>query len=390
VLAEAKDFQEIIGAMSAPIEVMLKQDQIFGLHACVRSEEADSFAAALGKSMLEFSRGWTGAQRLDTPGHETFFFYDREEDVRFALADRSPVIPVAEGTEILPPRYGPPLAHLLEIGQPESSAEAPAGCDRWGFTAHDVPALLGMASDPELHVASSESAAVWAPLHAMRALGWLRAETAIAPLAAEWGRPGIEDDDFVADEIAAALAAIGPASVSAAAATLADESRSERARLSAARTLARLATAHPAARAAALAALVGQLNAHPVQKPDFNGLLVSALIDAKAVEAEAHIERAFASGRVDEFVAGDFEDVQIELGLKLYRERPPKPNKWTTMGAQLRAALGMPEPIEAGMTPTDPLPVTALPQPMRAAPKVGRNEPCPCGSGKKYKKCCGA
>ncbi len=22
-------------------------------------------------------------------------------------------------------------------------------------------------------------------------------------------------------------------------------------------------------------------------------------------------------------------------------------------------------------------------------PKVGRNDPCPCGSGKKYKKCCG-
>ncbi len=25
----------------------------------------------------------------------------------------------------------------------------------------------------------------------------------------------------------------------------------------------------------------------------------------------------------------------------------------------------------------------------RSTPKVGRNEPCPCGSGKKYKKCCG-
>lgn len=24
-----------------------------------------------------------------------------------------------------------------------------------------------------------------------------------------------------------------------------------------------------------------------------------------------------------------------------------------------------------------------------ADPKVGRNEPCPCGSGKKHKKCCG-
>jgi preprotein translocase subunit SecA len=25
----------------------------------------------------------------------------------------------------------------------------------------------------------------------------------------------------------------------------------------------------------------------------------------------------------------------------------------------------------------------------REMPKVGRNDPCPCGSGKKYKKCCG-
>jgi SEC-C motif-containing protein len=26
---------------------------------------------------------------------------------------------------------------------------------------------------------------------------------------------------------------------------------------------------------------------------------------------------------------------------------------------------------------------------VRATPKVGRNDPCPCGSGKKYKHCCG-
>jgi preprotein translocase subunit SecA len=25
----------------------------------------------------------------------------------------------------------------------------------------------------------------------------------------------------------------------------------------------------------------------------------------------------------------------------------------------------------------------------RKTPKIGRNDPCPCGSGKKYKKCCG-
>ena len=28
-------------------------------------------------------------------------------------------------------------------------------------------------------------------------------------------------------------------------------------------------------------------------------------------------------------------------------------------------------------------------EPVHVAQKIGRNEPCPCGSGKKYKKCCG-
>lgn len=27
--------------------------------------------------------------------------------------------------------------------------------------------------------------------------------------------------------------------------------------------------------------------------------------------------------------------------------------------------------------------------PVKAAPSIGRNEPCQCGSGKKFKKCCG-
>lgn len=37
------------------------------------------------------------------------------------------------------------------------------------------------------------------------------------------------------------------------------------------------------------------------------------------------------------------------------------------------------------------IPMTVPPtgkQMARRPPKVGRNEPCPCGSGKKFKKCC--
>jgi len=34
--------------------------------------------------------------------------------------------------------------------------------------------------------------------------------------------------------------------------------------------------------------------------------------------------------------------------------------------------------------------IKAKPKPIRTGPKVKPNDPCPCGSGKKFKKCCGA
>ena len=48
-------------------------------------------------------------------------------------------------------------------------------------------------------------------------------------------------------------------------------------------------------------------------------------------------------------------------------------------------------PCAAGQQPArvggDDAPVKTV---RRDEPKVGRNDPCPCGSGKKYKKCHGA
>ncbi len=48
-----------------------------------------------------------------------------------------------------------------------------------------------------------------------------------------------------------------------------------------------------------------------------------------------------------------------------------------------------------GLEPDKPEDITNLeillnpPKPKITEKKVGRNEPCPCGSGNKYKKCCG-
>ncbi|MCK9996504.1 MAG: SEC-C domain-containing protein [Candidatus Krumholzibacteria bacterium] len=51
-------------------------------------------------------------------------------------------------------------------------------------------------------------------------------------------------------------------------------------------------------------------------------------------------------------------------------------------GATSKGGRAAPQP--RADSPTGARPV------QREEPKVGRNDPCPCGSGKKYKKCCGA
>jgi len=59
--------------------------------------------------------------------------------------------------------------------------------------------------------------------------------------------------------------------------------------------------------------------------------------------------------------------------------------------AEAPSAVATPVPVAVG--PNIPVPQAAptdTPEPfVRSEPKVGRNEPCPCGSGKKYKQCHG-
>jgi preprotein translocase subunit SecA len=60
--------------------------------------------------------------------------------------------------------------------------------------------------------------------------------------------------------------------------------------------------------------------------------------------------------------------------------------KRLALGRRQRVVESHPETAEGGDGEKRPKQATVV----RAAPKVGRNDPCPCGSGKKYKKCHGA
>jgi len=53
-----------------------------------------------------------------------------------------------------------------------------------------------------------------------------------------------------------------------------------------------------------------------------------------------------------------------------------------------KSAPRAPEPNGAAEPSMDEA-LTARRQPVKEPAKVGRNDPCPCGSGKKYKNCCG-
>ena len=60
----------------------------------------------------------------------------------------------------------------------------------------------------------------------------------------------------------------------------------------------------------------------------------------------------------------------------------------STVHEEVSDDYGYDESGEESGSPSEPSQQTIDPI-VNQQPKVGRNDPCPCGSGKKYKKCCG-
>jgi preprotein translocase subunit SecA len=62
----------------------------------------------------------------------------------------------------------------------------------------------------------------------------------------------------------------------------------------------------------------------------------------------------------------------------------------TALGSQTQtASSGGGSVSKASQMVSEASEAMAKAKPVKSGPKVGRNDPCPCGSGKKYKQCCG-
>ena len=211
--------------------------------------------------------------------------------------------------------YAPPVDKLLTYGKAEGGVP-----DQWpnylelGLGPEHIPDLIRMATDASLNWAGSESLEVWAPIHAWRTLGQLRAEAAVEPLLSLF--EDLEDSDWVLEELPEVLGMIGAAALPALTMYIADVSFDEEARISAIPSVEKIGLRWPEARPASIALLMKQLERLAENTPEINGFLVLGLIELKATEALPLIEQAFAARRVDPTIMGDWGDVQIEFGLK--------------------------------------------------------------------------
>jgi hypothetical protein len=233
--------------------------------------------------------------------------------------------------EPLPNTYIEPVSKLLALGRP--SAEPWQDYLALGLTPADIPELTRLVEDHDLRVmeppadlGDDEELPEWyAQIHAWRALGQLKAEAAIPTLLGTLWQVDEEDDDWVGEGIEDAFALIGPAAIQPLGEYLADETNGLYARTAASGSLQKIATAHPETRAACIGQLVAVLEKHQENDKGLNGFIIADLVDLKDTEHLDLIEKAFAAGHVDEMIQGDFEDVEIELGLREERSHPRTP-----------------------------------------------------------------
>lgn len=215
--------------------------------------------------------------------------------------------------------YSHPVNQLLTFGDCFKIKYGTNYLEKFGFTPEHIPELIRMAGDPELTWADSESLEVWAPIHAWRSLGQLRAEAAIDPLITIFDE--IEDIDWTSSEMPLIFKQIGPAAIPSLAAYLNKPGPDEYHIEIAGSSLTEIGTKYPETRNECVKILTKKLATFEENNPILNGLLVSNLIDLEAVESASLIQTAFAVDCVDELIVGDWDEVQFLLGLGPRKKR---------------------------------------------------------------------
>jgi hypothetical protein len=82
--------------------------------------------------------------------------------------------------------------------------------------------------------------------------------------------------------------------------------------------------------------------------------------------------------------------VDLQAGIRTITEEPaPDPEKVARLRAEIASARAeFLAEVDKRCASESQIPAQSCTMPIRRAPEPGRNSPCPCGSGQKYKRCC--
>jgi len=111
--------------------------------------------------------------------------------------------------------------------------------------------------------------------------------------------------------------------------------------------------------------------------------LVCAVADLPAPELLEDVRQAYADELVELFFA-DLSTIERRL-VEPPGRRLDDYRVITDVVAEMKGWVYFREPAKPKTAPASP---ALRPRPIVGGVKVGRNDPCPCGSGKKFKKCC--
>src|SRR4051794_32036441 len=255
------------------------------------------------------------------------------------------------------PSYPPPVQRLFKLRSARENSDPKLWPEylKLGIGPEHVPDLIRVAQGWRRHwFEEEETLAVWAHIHAWRALGQLGAVEAIGPLLGLLTDTQEEGDDWSIEEIPVVLAQIGAASIEPIAAYLNSPGPDVYSKSAAAGGLAKLARRSPDLRDRIVGILTEALARYATQDPELNGLLLIDLLKLKAAEAIPVIREAFRADRIDESMAGGWGDVRREFKLERQPDDPPDQNvadAWREKYPALHAASSL---LRGESTPTGP------------------------------------
>ena len=178
--------------------------------------------------------------------------------------------------------YTAPVNALLTYGDDRTRAkqmglEWPDYVGEFGFDETHIDELMEMATDADLNWADSDSLEVWAPLHAWRTLGQLRARPAIIPLLRLLDQLE-RDDDWAHNELPEVFAKIGAPAIEPVSEYLSDRTKNEFTRATAAHALTLIAERYPEQGECCNDAMIHCLRGFEANPDTLNGLLIVELL----------------------------------------------------------------------------------------------------------------